>query len=203
MISVIIITFNQEEFLRRHLSNWLEQDLLKSEVIVVDMNSEDNTILLLEQQEEIYNNLRHISLPASARGISKDRLAIMLGMRMADNDRVIITTPRCYPTDNTWMAQVNATWNTQRPILLIPVWPDLRKPTCKQRWNRFLARHGHPRLLGPALGYNRQLFLQQNGFPSRLKPKQSALDTLVRTYAKKQNTQVCNLIMPYNGLKVK
>ncbi|MDE5561777.1 MAG: glycosyltransferase, partial [Bacteroidaceae bacterium] len=90
MISLLIITHEEEEILSRHLPALLSQQDAMYEVVVVDMNSKDNTVELLTALEEQYPHLRHLSLPYSARDISHERLALHLGLRAAISSRVLI-----------------------------------------------------------------------------------------------------------------
>ena len=51
MISTVIITFNQQELLSKSLPLWLAQEDTDFEICVVDKNSEDDTVHMLEDME--------------------------------------------------------------------------------------------------------------------------------------------------------
>ena len=83
-VAIIIVAQEEGDKLRRNLPVFLEQKYPKEyQVIVVDIHSTDDTLKLLEQLEEQYPQLTHSSIPASARDISMQRLAMMLGMKTA------------------------------------------------------------------------------------------------------------------------
>lgn len=187
MISLVIITFNQQEQLAKSLPMWLAQENAAFEICVVDKNSEDDTIHMLEDMEERHSNLRHTAIPRTAR-IDKDRLAVMLGIRGAVWNRIIILRPHVIPPATGWLRHIADTWNTQRPILLIPVIQG-RKLTFRQRYALFMAKHGRARwALGHAIGYSKDFFMNSGGFPG--KTNLSTFNALVRYYSKPNNTQI-------------
>ena len=108
-LSVIIVTHDQASALRRHLPEILNQDYERFEVIVVDMHSTDETKDILERLEMQYANLRHTYVPASARDISLQRLALTLGIRSATNEWVVITRPDCRPASPSWLQRIGET----------------------------------------------------------------------------------------------
>ena len=59
-VSVTLVTWNSGQFIKRCLESVLAQDYSLKEIIVVDNNSTDGTIDILEQFEDrcciIYNN---------------------------------------------------------------------------------------------------------------------------------------------------
>ena len=70
MVTILIIAHEEEEKLSRNLPFLLSQQCTDYEVVVVDMNSEDNTIEILNALEAEHRHLRHISLPKSAKDIT-------------------------------------------------------------------------------------------------------------------------------------
>ena len=190
MISLIIISFNQQEQLRRTLPRWLAQQDTRFEVCVVDLNSKDDTLPMLEDIEEQYPNLRHISLPRTSHGIDKDRLAVMLGIRTAEWDRVIIMRPCVLPPTTQWVSEIVDTWSPHKPILLIH--GNSGKPlSLSRRLALFMARYGHARrALCPAIGYTKTYFMTSGGFPGKTHKRLSAIDALVCYYSKSDNTQI-------------
>lgn len=187
MISLVVITFNQQEQLSKSLPLWLAQENADFEICVVDKNSEDGTIHMLEDMEEQHSNLHHVVIPRTAR-IDKDRLAVMLGIRGAAWNRIIILRPHVIPPATEWIRHIADIWNPQRPILLIPVMQG-RKLTFRQRYALFMALHGRARwALGHAIGYSKDFFMNSGGFPS--KTNLSTFNALVRYFSQSNNTQI-------------
>ena len=97
-LTIVIPARNQADALRRHLPAVLSQDYDLYDVIVVDMASADETLVLLEAMEMEYDHLRHLQTPPSARDISLERLALTLGIRAAQSEWVVITQADCEPS---------------------------------------------------------------------------------------------------------
>lgn len=188
MISLVVITFNQQEQLSKSLPLWLAQEDADFEICVVDKNSEDDTIHMLEDMEERHRNLRHIGIPRTAHGINKDRLALMLGIRSAECDRILILRPHVIPPFPQWLNETNTAWKPGKPILMLPVLQG-GKLTLRQRYAMFMALHGRARwALGHAIGYSKEFFMNSGGFPG--KSNLTTFNALVRYFSKPNNTQI-------------
>lgn len=103
-VSIIITSHNQENELREYLPLYLSQQYPNEyEVIVVDMNSSDETKDLLENLEELYPHLHHTFCPPTTRDISIQRLALTLGIRSACYKWIVFTHAGCKPSGETWL----------------------------------------------------------------------------------------------------
>ncbi len=188
MISLVIITLNQQEQLSKSLPLWLAQKDADFEICVVDKNSEDDTVRMLEDMEEEYTNLRHIVIPRTAHGINKDRLAVMLGIRGAVWNRMIIIRPHVIPPTEQWLREIADTWDPGKPILMLPVLQG-SKLTFRQRYAMYMAQHGRAKwALGHAIGYSKDFFMSSGGFPG--KTSLPTVNALVRYFSKPNNTQI-------------
>lgn len=103
-ISVVILTQNQEEQLMTLLPRVLEQAYDSFEIIVVDMNSTDNTRIQLENMEKRYDNLKYTFVPKDTRQISLHTLALILGVKAAHYSWVMLLTPDFLPHSEHWLA---------------------------------------------------------------------------------------------------
>lgn len=74
-VSIVLTVHNQARELQANLPVILQQDYpAPFEVIVVDTNSDDGTLKMLEKLEEEYLHLHHTFCPDTARDISISRL---------------------------------------------------------------------------------------------------------------------------------
>lgn len=105
-LTVIVTTRNQEHELREHLPLILNQIYPRFEVIVVDINSTDDSKKVLEQLEADHITLRHTFTPATGRDISKQRLAITLGVKASSYDWFIVTDASCCPLSHLWLHRI-------------------------------------------------------------------------------------------------
>lgn len=199
MISLLIIAHEEHEKLSLHLPALLSQEGAVYEVVVVDMNSEDDTLVLLKSLEEHYPHLQHLSLPVSARDISRERLALHLGMRAAKFSHVLVLNAGIEAPSPHWLADIENRWRTDCDIMLIPT----QRTRSKRLGDYFTAGHEawrnklHQRQAlrknifraGTAIvGLNKEIFLTHNSPAKHLALKTGALDIFVSHVANRYNT---------------
>lgn len=199
MISLLIIAHEEHEKLSLHLPALLSQEGTVYEVVVVDMNSEDDTLVLLKSLEEHYPHLQHLSLPVSARDISRERLALHLGMRAAKFSHVLVLNAGIEAPSPHWLADIENRWRTDCDIMLIPT----QRTRSKRLGDYFTAGHEawrnklHQRQAlrknifraGTAIvGLNKEIFLTHNSPAKHLALKTGALDIFVSHVANRYNT---------------
>lgn len=199
MISLLIIAHEEHEKLSLHLPALLSQEGAVYEVVVVDMNSEDDTLVLLKSLEEHYPHLQHLSLPVSARDISRERLALHLGMRAAKFSHVLVLNVGIEAPSPHWLADIENRWRTDCDIMLIPT----QRTRSKRLGDYFTAGHEawrnklHQRQAlrknifraGTAIvGLNKEIFLTHNSPAQHLALKTGALDIFVSHVANRYNT---------------
>lgn len=200
MTTLLIITHDEEEKLTRNLPLLLSQQGAEDyEVVVVDMNSEDNTIELLNTLEESHRHLRHLSLPTSARDISRERLALHLGMRAANTKNVLILRPGIQVPDEQWLANVEKRWRTDGDIILIPTKRVRSKggrdffTAGHEAWRKSLnlkqaQKHNLFRAASNVVGLNKEKFLTYNSPARHLALKTGTLDIFISHTATIYNT---------------
>lgn len=211
-LTVIIAAHNQAPALRRHLPEILAQEYERFEVIVVDMRSTDETKDILERLELQHAHLRHTFVPASARDISIERLALTLGFRAATTEWVVITRPDCQPASPLWLqrigeAIVQPQLSLQSPLLKKPdiVLGYARYDESRDTWldtkigfyrlcvtiatiQHVLSGHAAVRADACNLAYRRSLFFEHGGFADDQDLKAGAEELLVNHNATASNT---------------
>ena len=204
-LSVILTTYNQEELLRKHLPLMLEQEYpAEFEVIVVDMNSSDETLQYLEQTEKRYHNLHYTSVPNSSRNVSVMRLAITLGMKAAANDWTILTNASCAPKSHHWLKQMGQACVEKEETNIVIGYTSIKRNRFKNArkarffhfWQqirnlRYATRHGAYRAEANNLGYRRSFFLQNKGFMEGNRLQAGATEILVNHNSTRANTTIC------------
>ena len=103
-VSVIVYAHNDAEHLLEWLPLMLQQDYAKYEVIVVDDGSTDNSKNLLSDMLIEHENLRMSFAPEGSRSLSRKKLAIMIGMKAARYDHVLLTNANCNVHNEQWLA---------------------------------------------------------------------------------------------------
>lgn len=87
------------------------------EVIVVNADSEewvDDVVKVLRPQ---YPTLRTTFVPQQSRNLSRQKLAITLGIKAASHDIVVLTLGDCVPTSPLWLASITQHFNYDTDIV--------------------------------------------------------------------------------------
>lgn len=210
-VAIVIVAQEEADKLRRHLPVFLEQKYPSEyQVIVVDIHSTDDTLKLLEQFEEQYPNLTHSSIPASARDISMQRLAMMLGMKTACTEWVIFTQADCCPMNNEWLATfMHTNTNNKNAIIGLTRYANcnnwlMRKRQFLRLWQQMLwipfAENHHPYWAdNTLLAYRKDYFFEHNGFSSDSKLLVGAAPLLVN---KNISCKQCAISVNQNAILV-
>lgn len=201
MISLVILTHNEQEKLASHLPALLSQQGTDYEVIVVDMYSEDETADLLTSIEENCHSLRHLSLPANARDISHERLALHLGMRAAIASRVLLLDADTELPSEHWLSDIEKVWTADYDFLLVPTLRTrIKRPGSyfnarHEAWHNNLyirqaARYGLFRAGNCIVGLKKEMFLRYNAPAGHLALKTGTMDIFLSYMANHDNTAI-------------
>ena len=101
-VSVIIAAKDEEDNLKLFLPSILAQAYDQFEVIVINDNSTDATLEVLETLSKDHDNLRYASLDS---GHGK-KSAITRGIELAKNDWLLFTDADCSPTSEQWISSM-------------------------------------------------------------------------------------------------
>lgn len=201
MIALVILTHNEREKLAAHLPAILSQKGTDYEIIVVDMYSEDDTTDLLSSIEEKHTRLRHLSLPANARDISHERLALHLGMRAAIASRVLLMDADTELPSDHWLSDIQKAWSPDYDFLLIPTLrtrikgPGSYFTAGHEAWHNCLyisqaTRHSLFRAGNNIVGLEKDTFLRYNAPAKHLALKTGTVDIFLSCTANRNNTFV-------------
>lgn len=203
-LSVIVTTRNQELQLKQHLPLMLNQIYPHFEVIVVDISSTDNTKKLLEEMEADHTNLRHTFTPATGRDISRERLAITLGVKASCNDWFVVTQADCCPISHLWLRRIGEAIANHRSAEMVLGYTRFRKVTgyksqrisFERLWTQlfnlgFVAQQGGYRADATNLAYKKALFNAHQGFASGSNLLEGATDIMVNQNSTCHNTTTC------------
>jgi len=110
--SIIICARNEAENLNRFLPSVLEQDYPpgKFEVIVVNDQSTDDSMTILEKFAAEYAQLRIVNIPVETiKDLPGKKYALQQGIRAARYDRVLLTDADCKPASDQWLKTMAGT----------------------------------------------------------------------------------------------
>ena len=103
-ITVLLVSNGDHVALDEHLPIYLTQDYAPGyDVVVVSEKADaetDNVLKRYANNERLYSTF----VPESSRYMSKNKLAITLGVKAAKNDWIVLTDPRCKPMGSDWLS---------------------------------------------------------------------------------------------------
>ena len=190
-VAIVVLAQEEVDKLEKHLPLFLQQIYPTDfQVIVIDIHSSDGTLKLLEKLEAEYPLLSHTSIPASARDISMQRLAMTLGLKTACTDWVIFTQANCFPESNEWLANfMNTDIRGKNAIIGMTKYACCNNWLMKKRqffrlwqqmlWIPFAEKHHPYRADDTILAYRKEFFFSHNGFSSDSKLLVGAATLLV------------------------
>ena len=114
-VSVIICAKNEADNIKRNLPSILCQNYPEFEVIVVDDNSTDETLLVLKEYED--PRLRIIENRRERRYKGK-RNALLEAMQAAKYDHLLLTDADCIPVSKEWIYKMVQPFNDKIEIVL-------------------------------------------------------------------------------------
>lgn len=201
-ISLIIAARDEEEQLRKHLPLWLNQKHACYEVIVVNDCSYDQTKNLLAEYQRKYPHLHVVNMEDTALFKGGKKIALSMGIKGAQFERLIFTDADCYPTSKRWLAEMNGRFSDKIDVVLGMGQYEKRKGFLNYliRMDTFqiaiqylgMAASGFPIMaVGRNLGYKKSLFDKHQGFKSHMQIKWGDDDLFINEAARGQNTSIC------------
>ena len=104
-ISVIVTLYNENSaYLEKGLLQLLSQEYAAYEVVVVYVGSDSDFYEDLSRMKLYYPNLRTTKIEAKSRFPISPKMAINVGIKSAQNEHIILTTPDAEPRSNRWLA---------------------------------------------------------------------------------------------------
>lgn len=117
-LSVIICARNEGENLARFLPSVLEQDYPSFEVVVVNDCSEDNSDNILGDMMKRYKHLRVSIIQKDPNFAHAKKLAMLIGIKAAQNDLLVFTDADCKPASSKWLRHVAAAATGNADIII-------------------------------------------------------------------------------------
>jgi len=120
-ISVIVYAHNQAEVLQHNLPVLLDSHYPDFEVIVVDDGSTDDTESVLTQMDQRSEHFFHTTISERVQTVSRRKLAMLLGVKAAHNDIVLMTQAQCVPTSYDWLTSMGRLFTPEVDAVIGPV----------------------------------------------------------------------------------
>ncbi|MBR6981584.1 MAG: glycosyl transferase family 2 [Prevotella sp.] len=197
-VTILLISSGDHEALDEHLPLYLTQDYPPGyEVVVVAEKADLDTENVLKRYDSS-PLLYHTFVPETSRYMSKNKLAITLGVKAAKNEWIVLTDPRCKPADNHWLSSLASHFTHSSHMVL----GYSNYTTEAKAYHRFEQLHTALYLLRDAqsgtayrtnslhVSFRKSDFLERQGFLEYLKYSIGEYDFLVNKYGRDGSTVV-------------
>lgn len=202
-VSIIICAKNESDNLRNNLPSIIEQEYPNFEIVLVDDNSSDNSLEILESYAEQNAHVTIVKVKPIDKFWGNKKYALTLGIKAAKHQLLLFTDADCQPVSKYWLKHMTAHFNSTKSLVL--GYGGIKN--IKNSWLNKLIRYetvltaiqyfsyakiGMPYMgVGRNLAYTKELFFEASGFMSHLHIKSGDDDLFVNQVANSENTTVC------------
>lgn len=117
-VSIVICAKNEENNLTQYLPLVLAQDYPAFEVVIVNDCSWDNTGDILEEFAKRHPNVKIVTIKEDEYYQHGKKVALMLGIKGATNELMLLTDADCRPASDQWLKQMVMRYNAGADIIL-------------------------------------------------------------------------------------
>ncbi|HZW63950.1 MAG TPA: glycosyltransferase [Flavobacteriaceae bacterium] len=217
-VSVIICAKNEARNINAFLPYIIRQDYPEFEIVLVNDNSHDNTLDVMENFALKHNNIKLVNVKNIEAFWANKKFALTLGIKAAKYDYLLFTDADCKPLSKHWIKNMSSHFSNEKTIVLgYGAYQKQRSFLNKLiRFETLLtalhyfsfAKLGMPYMgVGRNLAYRKDEFFKANGFLNHMHIRSGDDDLFINQVATKKNTAVCltkdsfTLSIPNNTLK--
>lgn len=197
--SVIVCVKNEYDNLLSLLPALLAQDYPQYEVIVVDLDSEDDTEILLASLSFKHSNLIHRKISENINfGINKS-IQMGVGIKAARYRHLLFISPECLPQNRHWLKNMMASYSDPKVGLVMGHTrygnaSKFLRCDFLQRSMHYMGAARHGRIYsgnGYNFSFTKDLFFDNRGFNPRLSRRHNAEQVLMGMIGRKSRCAAC------------
>jgi len=117
-VSIVICARNEYANLKKNLPLFLEQDYPLFEVVVVNDNSQDDSLELLEDMTREYSKLKIVNLNQELNFFHGKKFPLSLGIKSASHEILLLTDADCMPSSKYWIRNMAGKFGRGKEIVL-------------------------------------------------------------------------------------
>ena len=201
-VSIIICAKNEAKNLKQNIPLWLEQDHPNFEIILTNDASIDDSLKIMQDFAITDSRIQIVDVKNNEAFWGSKKYALTLGIKRANNKRLIFTDADCRPASKQWLGIMASHFSKQKQLIL-GYGAYEKKPGILNKLIRYetlltavqyfsYAKAGIPYMgVGRNLGYTSQLYYNNNGFMSHIKVASGDDDLFVNEVATSKNTSIC------------
>ena len=200
-VSIIICAKNEEENLQRHLPIFENQNYSNFELILINDNSSDNTLGVMEQFKATSKvPVKIVDVVPIERFWGSKKFALTLGIKAASHKQLLFTDADCIPLSENWISEMVSGITSEKNIVLgYGKYQKIKKSFLNKivRFETLLtaiqyfsyAKIGMPYMgVGRNLSYNKKTFFNARGFMNHMHIKSGDDDLFINEVANRKNT---------------
>lgn len=201
-VSVIICAKNEAENLKRFLPSIIAQNYPEYEIVLIDDDSQDETLEVMESYAEKHNYIKLVRVKNIETFWANKKYALTLGIKAAKHDYLLFTDADCYPVSKNWIKSMSSHFSNNKTIVLGYGAYEKVKNSFLNKIIRFetlltavnyfsYAKLGIPYMaVGRNLGYRKDVFFNTNGFINHMQIQSGDDDLFINQVATKENTTI-------------
>ena len=200
-VSVVISARNEYYNLKHNLPLILQQDYPDFEVVVVNDNSQDDSLELLEDMAREDNKLKIVNLSQDLNFFRGKKFPLSLGIKSAAYDIILLTDADCRPTSDKWIRNMASGFADNKEIVLGygGYEPRLGLMNLLVRYEALwvaiqylsFALAGKTYMgVGRNMAYRKSLFYKHKGFVSHYTVSSGDDDLFINTVATSRNVAI-------------
>lgn len=202
-VSVIICAKNEAENLRAFLPLIMTQEYDNFEVVLINDNSKDDTLDVLERFKEKYSNIKIVNVKPIEKFWGNKKYALTLGIKAATHNFLLFTDADCKPVSKHWIQQMSSHFTDGKTIVLgYGAYQKIKGSFLNKliRYETFMtaiqylsyASLGQPYMaVGRNLAYRKEQFFEARGFMKHMHLKSGDDDLFINQTANASNTTIC------------
>jgi glycosyltransferase involved in cell wall biosynthesis len=200
-ISVIVYARNHAAYLEKNIPEWLSQEDITFELVLINDCSWDDTEDLLRTLAVTYPQVKIVNVPIDDRFRRTKKYALTLGIKAAQYEQILFIEADYLPRSNKWIAhmQANFTENTELVLGYAPYPSGASFSSLLTRFDHFMtalyslsfaikgkAFSGY----GQNIAFTKTTFFAGKGYASHMHLTYGETDFFINQHANRKNTRV-------------
>jgi cellulose synthase/poly-beta-1,6-N-acetylglucosamine synthase-like glycosyltransferase len=200
-VSVVISARSEYFNLKHNLPILLDQDYPEFEIVVVNDNSQDESLQLLEDLARDHKNLKIVNLSQDLNFFRGKKFPLSIGIKSASYDIILLTDADCKPTTRQWIRNMAGRFRGEKDIVLgyggyerrqslinmlirhETVWTAIQYLSFALIGKTYMG-------VGRNMAYRKSLFYKNKGFSSHYTIASGDDDLFINSVATKTNVAI-------------
>jgi len=200
-VSVVICARSEYFNLKNNLPLILSQEYPVFEVVVVNDNSQDDSLELLEEMARADSRLKIVNLSQELNFFTGKKFPLSLGIKSAAHDIILLTDADCKPSSNQWIRNMASKFRGETEIVLgygayerrgsllnllirhETIWVAIQYLSFALIGRTYMG-------VGRNMAYRKSLFIKNKGFSSHLTVASGDDDLFINSVATKKNVAI-------------